>query len=109
MSLEDELLKQRLERTREVEALGFRSYGRRFDVSHTVPEILADRARSKAEVEVAEADYRRVSDSQKMRLTWSCRKPWTTRRANMRSRRQVWNERKRCFSLRKSRRLSPAW
>jgi len=49
LSLEDELLKQRLERTREVEALGFRSYGRRFDVSHTVPEILAQYGPKSAE------------------------------------------------------------
>ena len=41
MSLEDDLLKQRLTRIREIEALGFRPYGRRFDFSHTVGEILA--------------------------------------------------------------------
>ncbi|HEY1340320.1 MAG TPA: lysine--tRNA ligase [Bryobacteraceae bacterium] len=41
MSLEDELLKQRLSRTREIEALGYRPYGRRFDFTHTIPEILA--------------------------------------------------------------------
>jgi lysyl-tRNA synthetase class 2 len=39
--LEDELLKQRLSRTREIEALGYRPYGRRFDFTHTIPEILA--------------------------------------------------------------------
>ena len=41
MSLEDDLLKQRLERIHEIEALGYRAYGRRFDFSHTIPEILA--------------------------------------------------------------------
>ncbi|HLI85780.1 MAG TPA: lysine--tRNA ligase [Bryobacteraceae bacterium] len=41
MSLEDELLKQRLCRAREIEALGFLPYGRRFDFTHTLPEILA--------------------------------------------------------------------
>ncbi len=41
MSLEDELLKQRLSRTGEIEALGYRPYGRRFEHSHTVPEALA--------------------------------------------------------------------
>ena len=41
MSLEDELLKQRLTRIREIEALGYRAYGRRFEFTHTVPEILA--------------------------------------------------------------------
>jgi lysyl-tRNA synthetase class 2 len=37
MSLEDDLLKQRLERIREIEALGHRAYGQRFDFTHTVP------------------------------------------------------------------------
>ena len=41
MSLEDELLKQRLARISEIEALGYRAYGRRFDFTHTIPEILA--------------------------------------------------------------------
>ncbi len=41
MSLEDELLKQRLCRTREIEGLGYLPYGRRFDYTHTIPEILA--------------------------------------------------------------------
>ncbi len=41
MSLEDDLLKQRLARIREIEALGYRPYGRRFDFTHTIPEILA--------------------------------------------------------------------
>jgi lysyl-tRNA synthetase, class II len=40
LSLEDDLLKQRLERTREIEALGFQPYGRRFDYSITIPDIL---------------------------------------------------------------------
>ena len=41
MSLEDELLKQRLERIRDIEALGYRAYGRRYEFTHTVPEIIA--------------------------------------------------------------------
>jgi lysyl-tRNA synthetase, class II len=41
LSLEDELLKQRLARIPEIEALGHRAYGRRYDYSHTIPEILA--------------------------------------------------------------------
>jgi len=40
LSLEDDLLKQRLARVREIEALGYRAYGRRFDFTHTIPEIL---------------------------------------------------------------------
>ena len=42
MSLEAELLAQRLERIREIEALGYRPYGRRFDFTHTIPAILAE-------------------------------------------------------------------
>ena len=41
MSLEDDLLAQRLRSIREIEALGFRAYGQRFDFTHTIPEILA--------------------------------------------------------------------
>ncbi len=40
MSLEDEILRQRLARIKEIEALGFRAYGHRFDFTHTIPEIL---------------------------------------------------------------------
>ena len=49
LSLEDELLKQRLERIREIEALGYRPYGRRFDFTHTIPQILADYGAKTAE------------------------------------------------------------
>ena len=41
MSLEDDLFAQRLRRTAEIEALGFRAYGQRFDASQTIPQILA--------------------------------------------------------------------
>ncbi|HTS77208.1 MAG TPA: lysine--tRNA ligase [Bryobacteraceae bacterium] len=42
MSLEDDLLSQRLRRVREIEALGFRPYGQRFDFTHTIPGILSE-------------------------------------------------------------------
>jgi lysyl-tRNA synthetase class 2 len=42
MSLEDDLYDQRLKRTAEIEALGFRAYGQRFDFTHTIPDILRD-------------------------------------------------------------------
>ena len=42
MSLEDDLLEQRLRRIREIEALGFRGYGQRFEFTHTIPQILAE-------------------------------------------------------------------
>ena len=41
MSLEDDLLKQRLERIREIEAMGGRAYGRRYEITHAIPDILA--------------------------------------------------------------------
>ena len=41
MSLEDELLKQRAARIREIEALGYLPYGRRYEFTHAIPEILS--------------------------------------------------------------------
>ncbi|PWU08636.1 MAG: lysine--tRNA ligase [Terriglobia bacterium] len=58
MSLEDELLKQRLCRIREIEALGFRPYGRRFDFTHTVSEILRGFGAKTAEELVPEVRVR---------------------------------------------------
>ncbi len=49
MSLEDELLSQRVQRAKEIEALGFRAYGQRFDASHTIPDILAKYGEKTAE------------------------------------------------------------
>ncbi len=42
MSLEDDLYDQRVRRIAEIEALGFRAYGHRFDFTHTIPQILAE-------------------------------------------------------------------
>jgi lysyl-tRNA synthetase, class II len=41
MSLEDNLFEQRRARIAQIEALGFRSYGQRFEFTHTIPAILA--------------------------------------------------------------------
>jgi lysyl-tRNA synthetase class 2 len=49
LSLEDELLRQRLCRAREIEALGYQPYGRRFDFTHTIPDILAEYGSKNAE------------------------------------------------------------
>ncbi|MEX2263203.1 MAG: lysine--tRNA ligase [Bryobacteraceae bacterium] len=49
MSLEQELLEQRLGRIREIEASGFRGYGQRFDYTHTIPQILEDHTVKTAE------------------------------------------------------------
>jgi lysyl-tRNA synthetase class 2 len=53
LSLEDDLLEQRLRRIREIEALGFRGYGQRFEFTHTIPGILAEYGSKTAE-ELAE-------------------------------------------------------
>jgi lysyl-tRNA synthetase class 2 len=42
LSLEDDLLKQRLERIHEIAALDYRPYGRRFEFTHAIPQIVAD-------------------------------------------------------------------
>ena len=49
MSLEQEQFEQRFARIREIEALGFRPYGQRFEFTHTVPQVLADYAAKTAE------------------------------------------------------------
>ncbi len=60
MSLEDDLFAQRLRRTAEIEALGFRAYGQRFDASHTIPQILADYSAKTAE-ELADKPMVRIA------------------------------------------------
>lgn len=42
MSLEDDLYQQRIQSIDQIEALGYRAYGQRFDFSHTIPQILAE-------------------------------------------------------------------
>ena len=49
MSLEADLLRQRLDKTRQIEALGFKPYGQRFDHTHTIPEVLEGFAARTAE------------------------------------------------------------
>ncbi len=39
--MENDSLRQRIDRIREIEALGYRSYGQRFDATTTIPEIRA--------------------------------------------------------------------
>jgi lysyl-tRNA synthetase class 2 len=60
MSLEDELLDQRQKRTAEIEALGFRPYGQRFDLTYTIPEILRQYSAKTAE-ELADKPQVRVA------------------------------------------------
>jgi lysyl-tRNA synthetase, class II len=49
VSLEDDVLDQRQRRIAEIEALGFKPYGQRFDFTHTIPQILADYTAKTAE------------------------------------------------------------
>ena len=49
MSLEDRLFAQRLGRVAEIEDLGYRPYGQRFDATHTLGEILAQYSDKTAE------------------------------------------------------------
>jgi lysyl-tRNA synthetase class 2 len=49
MSLEDDILVQRLKRAEEIEALGFRAYGQRFDFTNTIPNILREYSEKTAE------------------------------------------------------------
>ncbi len=54
LSLEDGLFEQRVARITEIEALGYRPFGKRFDFTHTVPEILRDYSGKTAEELVPE-------------------------------------------------------
>jgi lysyl-tRNA synthetase class 2 len=49
LSLEDDLFAQRLRRTAEIEALGFRPYGQRFDSTHSLSQIVAHYSAKTAE------------------------------------------------------------
>ena len=49
MSLEDELLRQRWARIREIESMGYRAYGKRYDFTHAIPQILAEYSPKTAE------------------------------------------------------------
>ncbi|MCW5963493.1 MAG: lysine--tRNA ligase [Bryobacterales bacterium] len=60
MSLETELLRQRLRKISEIEALGFRPYGKRFDASHTVTEVLSQYTEASAEALEAERPAVRI-------------------------------------------------
>jgi lysyl-tRNA synthetase class 2 len=58
LSLEDELFEQRAARIREIEALGFRPFGKRFDFTHAIPEILSQYEGKTAEELVPEIHVR---------------------------------------------------
>jgi lysyl-tRNA synthetase class 2 len=49
LSLEDELFAQRAARVQEIEALGFRPFGKRFDFTCTIPDVLGEHGEKTAE------------------------------------------------------------
>ena len=55
MSIEDDLFEQRVQRIRDIEALGFQAYGHKFDFTATIPEIVAQFSSKTAE-ELSPAD-----------------------------------------------------
>lgn len=60
MALEDDLLRQRQERIHQIAALGFEPYGRAFDFTHTIPQILSKYGSKSAE-ELGESARVRIS------------------------------------------------
>jgi lysyl-tRNA synthetase class 2 len=61
LSLEDDLLQQRRKRISDIEALGFRAYGQRFDASTTIPEILSTHSAKTAEELTADVPRVRIA------------------------------------------------
>jgi lysyl-tRNA synthetase class 2 len=60
VSLEDDLIEQRQRRISEIEALGFKPYGQRFEFTHTIPQILQDYSAKTAE-ELADKPQVRIA------------------------------------------------
>jgi lysyl-tRNA synthetase, class II len=60
VSLEDDLIEQRQRRISEIEALGFKPYGQRFEFTHTIPQILRDYSAKTAE-ELADKPQVRIA------------------------------------------------
>ena len=59
MSLEQDLLRQRLSRVREIEALGYRAYGQRFDFTHSIQQVVAENgAKTGEELEAQRVNVR---------------------------------------------------
>jgi lysyl-tRNA synthetase class 2 len=54
LPLEDELFRQRAERVREIEALGYKAFGQRFDFTRTIPAVLSEFGEKTAEELVPE-------------------------------------------------------
>lgn len=56
--MEQDLLEQRLQRIRDIQALGFRPYGQRFEFTHTIPDIRASYSSKTAEELTPRIDVR---------------------------------------------------
>jgi len=58
LSLEQELLEQRLKRIRDIQSLGLRPYGARFEFTHAIPRVLAEYGSKTAEELAARVEVR---------------------------------------------------
>ncbi len=58
MSLEEGMFEQRAARVREIEALGYRPFGKRYDFTHTIPQVLEEHSGKTAEELVPEIRVR---------------------------------------------------
>jgi lysyl-tRNA synthetase class 2 len=67
LPLEEGLFEQRAERMREIEALGYPPFGKRFDFTHTIPDILRDYSGKAAEQLVPEIRVRIAGRMQTVR------------------------------------------
>lgn len=67
MSLEDELFEQRAARVHEIEALGYRPFGKRFDFTRTIPEVLRQYGEKTAEELIPEVRLRLAGRIQTIR------------------------------------------
>jgi lysyl-tRNA synthetase class 2 len=68
LSLEDELFEQRASRVREIESLGYKPFGKRFDFTHTIPDILRGYSGRSAE-ELIPVSSDGGADGEKTRVT----------------------------------------
>jgi lysyl-tRNA synthetase, class II len=60
LSLEDDLMRQRVRQAADIEALGFKPYGHRFDFTHTIPAVVDEYGARTAE-ELAEPVHVRIA------------------------------------------------
>ncbi len=67
MALEDDLLRQRMDRISQLQQLGFQAYGHRFESTHTIPQILSEFGEKTAEQLEARVDVQIAGRIQRIR------------------------------------------